>query len=115
MTPEFIVGSALLFLAAFGVGIRETWRMWRRYRTTMPLLAEPEAYLLLWALTVTCLVVTGSAGFFGILALRHLLGFGGEHYVPLLSLVVASAVLFIPLFLGWVADRISEGDGGTDG
>lgn len=100
---------ALTFVFAFLVGVRSTWRLWRRYQATSPTLTEPRAYLVLVAFVAVSLIVTAAAGYFGFVSVRRLLGFEPIPGTPFVSTIVAICVLFIPALLDAVVKRVADG------
>lgn len=98
----WIVGVTLAFVGAFLLGVRATWRLWKRWRH------DPER-LLLFALFAAALVITVTAGWVGFLSVRRLLGFEPISWSPVVTTVLAIVLVFLPEFLERVVDRIERG------
>lgn len=103
MTAVEATSIAMLGLA-FAGGLRSTIRLWRLWRRD----EETRRSLILAAFAWIALVITSAAAFFGALAVRRALGFQPFPWSPLVSVVVASIVLFIPIALDWLVDRIAS-------
>lgn len=102
------VGVMALFMAAFVLGARATWRLVRRYRDASPRLVEPRAYLVLFAFVAVSVVITLAAGYFGFLTIRRLLGYDPIPGISVVSLIVIAVVVLIPVFLDNVVARIAD-------
>jgi hypothetical protein len=89
-----------VFIAAFLIGLRSTFRIHRIRKLV------DHHNRILYAFDVVCLVITIAAGFYGFLGIRRVLGFDSLPGVAVISVVVASAVLLIPLFLDWTVTQI---------
>ncbi len=96
------------FLAAFGLGIRSTWRLWRRYRTVTPLLLDPRERLVLGAFVIVSVLITTAAGYFGLLTVRRIIGFEPLEFTPIISLFVVIVVLLIPVYLDQLVQRVAR-------
>lgn len=103
------LGVMAVFMAAFALGTRATWRQVRRYRDASPRLVEPRAYLVLFAFVAVSVVITLAAGYFGFLTIRRLLGYEAIPGISIVSLVVVAVVVLIPVFLDKVVARIADG------
>lgn len=99
------LASILVLGLAFAGGARSTIRLWRLWRRD----EETRRSLILAAFAWIALVITGAAAFFGVLSVRRALGFQPFPWAPLVSVLVASVVLFIPIALDWLVDRIASG------
>lgn len=107
MTPIQLVTS-LGVLAAFIVGVWSTWDVWRIHRDTAPRL-KPLEQLVLGVFVAVCVVITAAAGYYGLLAVRRLMGLEALEWSPLVGAVVAMAVLLLPARVRYVARRITRG------
>lgn len=98
-----------LIVALFGVffllGLRSTLKLRRIHCAE-----EPPRNRITHAFYYVALVITAAAGFYGFLGVRRVLGFDPIPGVTVVSVVVASAVLLIPVFLEWTVNRIQQGD-----
>lgn len=94
-------------VVAFALGLRGSVRLTRRYRAVRPLLAKHEREILL-AFVVVAWLITSGAGYFGYLSARRLLGFGPLDWTPIVSVLLASAVLLIPAFLDHIVSRVAR-------
>jgi hypothetical protein len=96
---------ALAVVVAFAAGVRSTWRLWRRYADASPILDARER-LLLRSFVIVSVLITAAAGFYGFLAARRLMGYEPLEWVPLVSVIIAIAVLLIPVGLDAAITRI---------
>lgn len=86
--------ALLMFAATFLAGTLSTWNLYLIHRDeTSPRNRITRAFV------IVALVVTVAAGYFGALATRRLLDFPPLPGAAAISLVMASAVLLIPVFL----------------
>lgn len=96
----------VVFLLAFVLGVRSTFRLWRRVR--VPGRSGPQS-LILVAFAVVATIVTVVAGYFGVLGMRRLAGFAPVDF-PLGTIAAATGIVLIPEFLDWVETRIEGSD-----
>lgn len=105
------MNEASVFVAvgafAFLFGLRASVRLTRRYRDVSPLLISRER-LILGSFVVVAWSITFAAGFFDGLSARRLLGFDPIQWTPFVSILVASAILFIPVGLDMVVSRVAR-------
>jgi hypothetical protein len=85
----------------FALGIRSTLRLRAIHRHE-----TPPRNLITGAFYATSLLITLAAGYFGLLSARRVLGFDPIAGSMFLSLLVASAVLLIPVGLDYTVTRI---------
>lgn len=104
MNPWEIVLTLGLFVILALLGIRATRRLWRRWAFNV----ESRKSLILLTLAAISTLITTAAGFYGIIALRRLLGFEPLPWTPAVSLVLAAAVLLIPALLDLVTTKIEK-------
>ena len=98
---------AAVALIAFVLGLRGSVRLSQRYRAVSPLLLEHEREILL-AFVIVAWLVTVAAGFFGLIAARRLIGYAPLEWTPLVQVLLASAVLLIPVFLDHIVSRVAR-------
>lgn len=96
--------AVFVLLLTFVSGVRSTWHLRQIHEHE-----TPPRNRITGAFYRTALVITLAAGFFGFLSARRVLGFDALPGIGLVSLVVASAVLLIPLFLDLTVQRIRGG------
>lgn len=92
---------------AFVLGLRGSVRLTRRYADVSALLVRRERAIL-GSFVIVAWLITGAAGFFGALSARRLLGYEAIDWTPFASVIVASVILFIPVFLDYVVDRVAR-------
>jgi len=102
MTPE-MVGLGVFGLGLV-LGLRGSVRLSRRLRNVWPGQAW-QGRLLLGAFVITAWVVVAFALYVVVASIARLAGFGLPTFV---GFVLAAAVLFIPVFLDIVVDRIAK-------
>lgn len=107
MRPVDVLFAALV-VTAFLTGLRSTVRLWRRHRDVAPVLLDPRERLVLGTFVVVAVLLTATAGYFGFLSVRRLLGLDALEGTALLSALIASVVLYIPAGLDWVVGRIAR-------
>jgi Mn2+/Fe2+ NRAMP family transporter len=98
---------AAVFVVACLVGLRSTLRLARIYRDVAPALPARDR-MILQAFVVVAGSITTASGIFGALAVRRLLGFPPLSWSPFITVVVATIVLFLPLYLEQVVQRIAR-------
>lgn len=99
MTLEHVFVAVLAI--AFFDGLRCTIGLYHDHRGQVP-----PRNRITFAFVVVATLCTAAAGFFGFLTVRRWLGFEQIPAIGLVSLIVSSAVLFIPHFLRWTVARI---------
>ena len=99
----------LVLGVAFVLGVRSTFRLWALYRRVSPTLPDKRR-LILQSYVVVSAVVTLAAGYFGALSTRRILGYDPMPATALVSLAIATVVLFVPLYLDQVIRTIQEGE-----
>jgi hypothetical protein len=97
------------FMVTCAVGIICTLGLWRRYSTIAPTLPGRDR-LVLQAFVVIAVACTLAAGYFGVLALRRLLGYEPLDWTGVISYVIAEAILLIPLYIVIIVRAVAEGD-----
>lgn len=95
--------ASLLFVIPALLGIRATWRLWRIYWFNH----ESRKQEILLGLALTSTIITGAASFYGVLAIRRLLGFEPLDWTAPISLALAAAVLFLPAALERMVNHIA--------
>lgn len=103
MTELFPV---LVLTAAFIADLTSTIELWGRYRRVGPTLAKRER-LILQSYVVVAVVITITAGFFGILATQHLMGFDVIEGTAVVTWALSIAALFIPTYLRLTLRRVA--------
>jgi len=98
MADQFVVG---IFVGAFALGVRSTWHLRAIHHAE-----TPPRNLITRAFYLVSLLVTIAAGFYGFLGARRVLGFDPIPGAAIPSIVIASAVVLIPVFLDWTVQRI---------
>lgn len=98
---------ALLFVAAFLVGLRSSIRLTRRYLRIAPSLRRADR-MLPGLLVFIAWSITAAAGWFGGLAVWRLFGNPAVDWSPPVSAGVATLILFMPLVIERVVDRIAR-------
>lgn len=97
----------LLGAIAVILGIRGSVRLTHRYLDAARILI-PRERLLLGALVVVCWLITIVGAYFVVISARRIAGFDALEWSPFASIVLASAVLFIPAALDFVIERIAR-------
>lgn len=97
----------VLGAAAFLLGLRGSIRLTRRYRAVTGHLL-PRERLILGSLAIVAWVITIAAGWFDGLSILRLDGAELPRWTPFVSVVVASVVLFIPVGLDYVVNRVAR-------
>lgn len=98
---------AALFVAAFLVGVRSSIRLTGRYLRIAPSLRRADRMIpglwvfIAWAITV-------AAGWFGAIAVWRLFGNAPVEWSPPISAGIATLILFLPLVIERVVDRIAR-------
>jgi len=92
---------------AFFLGLRGSVRLTRRYIDVDEHLV-PRERLILLSFVVVAWLITGAAGYFDLLSARRVLGYAPFEWTPILSIVIASLILFIPAGLDWVIGRVAR-------
>ena len=105
MTVEQL--AVLLLAAAFLTGVRSTYRLWVKFRAVGKLL-HPDGNAIGLIFFLIALLLTVTAGFFGFISARHLLGFESLPGAALIETLIGAAVLFVPWFLDYAVDRIGR-------
>lgn len=106
MNTEALPG-ALALVAAFAVGAHATWTLRREYRTIKPYIRLRNRRLGQAFVTVSEIITVG-VGFYGALSVWSLLGFKRPDWAPLVGLIVALPILFVPRYLLIVWRRIGR-------
>jgi len=105
------VNDAALFVClgaiAFILGLRGSIRLTSRYLDVKTLLVCRER-LLLGSIVVVAWVITVAAGYFDAVSTVRLLGITLPSGTPFVSILLASIVLFIPVGLDYVVDRVAR-------
>lgn len=96
-----VLGIAAIF------GIHDSWWVTARYRAIHHDL-DWRGRLLLLLLVVICWAITGVALWFGGLTARRAMGLPPVPEVVPLSLIIITAVLFLPRLILWVLRRIQR-------
>jgi hypothetical protein len=103
--------ASLLFVAlgavAFFLGLRGSIRLTRRYFDVRTKLVGRER-LLLGSICVVAWIITVAAGYFDAASTLRVLGYTLPVGTPFVSIVIASLVLFIPVGLDYVVNRIAR-------
>lgn len=103
--------NELLFVAiavvAFLFGARATFRLWRRYERTAPLL-EPRERLVLLAFVLVSVICTTAAALIAFISGRRLLGYQPLEGSALALSIIATVILFIPVGLDLLVSRIAR-------
>ena len=99
---------AVAVAVAFVSGVRSTFRLWRRYRAVVPVLTDARERLLLRSFVAVSTAITLAAGFYGLLAVRRLVGFPPFEWGIEASALVAIGVLFIPAALDHAVERVAR-------
>ncbi|HEV8545009.1 MAG TPA: hypothetical protein VGQ64_01840 [Candidatus Limnocylindrales bacterium] len=102
MTTDYLAVSILV--GAFVLGVRSTWHLRAIHHAE-----EPPRNRITGAFYRTALTITAAAGFYGFLSARRVLGFDPLPGISIASLLVASAVLLIPVFLDMTVRQIRSG------
>lgn len=100
--------AVVVWTIAAVLGVRSTFRVYRIYRAISPVL-QPYGRMIGRSFVVVCCVITLAALYFGILAVWRLAGNDPVPWTPLVSAVVASAVLLLPPYLDRIVTRILRG------
>jgi len=95
--------AVLVLVFTFGLGIRSTWRLRRIHHSE-----KPPRNRITAAFYRTALTITLAAGFFGLLSARRVLGFETIPGISIVSLLISSVVLLIPLFLDLSVQNIRK-------
>jgi hypothetical protein len=105
------LNEALLFIGlgsvAFLFGVRGSVRLTRRYLDVKTLLVGRER-MLLGSLVLVAWIITTAAGYFDVISIVRLLGYTLPPGMPIVSILVASVVLFIPSGLDYVVNRVAS-------
>lgn len=97
----------LLGACAFILGLRGSIRLSRRYVDVRTLLVDRERLFLLSLVWVSW-VITFAGGFFVLLSARRVIGLEPLPFSPILSILVAATILFIPAGLDQVVSRVAR-------
>lgn len=97
----------ILGACAFLLGLRGSVRLTGRYKDVQSELI-PRERLLLASLVGVSWLITLAGGYFLALSIRRSLGYPPFEWTPFTSILVASAVLFIPAGLDYVVSRIAR-------
>ena len=92
---------AVLFVVPAILGVRATYRLWRLYLDT-------KRNSIVFSFAMISTIITSAASFYGIIAIRRLLGFTPLDWTPGASLLLAALVLFIPAALERLVDNIGR-------
>ena len=92
---------------AFILGLRGSIRLHRRYRDVAEQLI-PRERLLLASIVGVSFTITVAAGYFALVSARRLLGYEAIEWTPIVSLIVATAILFIPAALDYVVGLVAR-------
>lgn len=93
-------------LVALVLGIRSSLRLTRRYVAARVMLAGRERAVLR-AFVIVAWSITAAAAYFALVALRRIIGADPIAWSPTTSAVVASLILFLPVFLDVTVDRVA--------
>jgi hypothetical protein len=96
--------AVVMFLGAFIAGTWSTWDLWAIHRAELP-----PRNRITRAFVVVAILITAAAGFYGFLAARRILGFETIPGISVVSLLLASAVLLVPVFLRMTVRQIRDG------
>jgi len=100
-----------VYAALFGIvailGLRGSWRLAARYASVRSQLDDRETWILR-AIVIVSWVITLAALYYGLLAVRRLLGFESLPELVPVSVIVAIAVLLIPAFLDYIVERVAR-------
>lgn len=99
----------VLFVATFVVGVSCSAWLWRLYSRIAPTLLGRER-LVLQALVVISWAITLTAGWFGFLSLRRVVGLPPLDWSSVVSLAIAEAVLLIPVYIVAVVRSVGVED-----
>lgn len=99
----FVIAAAI----AFVLGLRGSVRLTKRYHDVTLLLVARER-LILGSFVGVSWIITLAGGWFVFTSARRLLGFPALDWTPLVSLLIASIVLFIPAALDYLVDRVAR-------
>lgn len=110
LTAAFLFAVALAAL----LGLRASLRLTRRYTAVRDRLVGRERSVLR-AFVVVSWTITLAALFFGGTALRRIFGFDPLDWAPPISVAIATAVLFVPVFLDATVERIARSPEDLDG
>lgn len=102
--------AILLGLAAV-LGIRGSWRLFRRYRAASRGEDQltPSERLLLGSIVGVAWFLTVVAIYLGVLSIRRLLGYEPLTFTAPITAIVAMLILLIPAALDLVVDWIAKG------
>jgi hypothetical protein len=95
---------AAVFVVAFLDGLRSTRELVGIHRHE-----GPPRNRITRAFAVVAIVCTAAAGYYGLMAVRRLMGFDPIPGAAIISIAIASAVLFLPRFLRMTVQRIRAG------
>lgn len=101
------LGPTLLLVVVLALGIRSTWRLWRQYRAIGPFVQRRNR-LLAQAFVVTCLIVLLAVGYFAVRTVARFAGFDSPEWITIISYVVSTPVLLLPVYLEYVWNRIGQ-------
>ena len=100
-----------IYVVLFGIaaifGLRGSVRLTQRYRDVRNQLDRREA-LILMAIVAVSWVITLAAVFYGVIAVRRLLGYDYITELVPVSAFLSIGILFIPTFLDAVVDRVAR-------
>lgn len=99
----FLVVTAIAFI----LGLRGSIRLHRRYVDVARQLVRRER-LLLASIVGVSWTITAAAGYFAIVSARRIAGWETLEWTPLVSLIVATAILFIPAALDYVVGLVAR-------
>ena len=110
--------SSVAFVIAASValilGLRGSVRLSRRYASVSAVLDGRERTVL-GSIAVTAWIITLAAGYFVVVSARALLGFERLPWTPFVSILIAAIVLFIPVGLDYVVERVARVPWRNDG
>jgi hypothetical protein len=97
----------VLFVIAAIFGLHRSTRLTRRYADVRDRLDFRESWIL-FAIVAVSWAVTLAACWYGVLALLRLAGLEPLAEAAIVSSLIATIVLFIPLFLDAVVERVAR-------
>ena len=104
------VFEALLTLL-FGVAAVDGWwqtrKLWRKRNRIRPTMTGSFGLVPL-SYVVVALLSTVAATWYGILSIRRLLDLDPIDWSPIVSVILACGIFFVPRYLAWTWHRIEE-------
>lgn len=109
MDPELIQAwvSTGMFIVAFALGIRSSYRLRRRYMKARRGI-DPRNRLILFTIVVACWIIAATSGWIGTLSAIRLIFKVSIPWTPPITILFAAGVVLIPVMFDWAITRVAN-------